>query len=66
MNKLKLKDLSKILKPYHNVWVALARDEKKVVSSGKTLKEALEKAEEKGIDDPIMTKIPKKYGNFVL
>ena len=66
MRKLKPKDLSKILKPYHNEWVALSNDEKRVVSSGKTLKKALKEAREKGIDNPIMTKVPKEYGNYVL
>lgn len=66
MKKLKLKDLSKILRPYHNEWVALSSDEKKVIASGKTLKEALKEAREKGMDNPIMTKVPKEYGNYVL
>ena len=63
---MKIKDLSKILKPYHNEWVALSDDEKKVVGSGKTLNEAIKKARRKGIDAPIVTKVPKEYGNYVL
>lgn len=63
---LKLKDLSKILRVYHNEWVALSNDEKRVVASGKTLEKALREAKERGVDNPIMTKVPKEYGNYVL
>ena len=66
MEKMKIKDLSKILKPYHNEWVALSDDEKKVVGRGKTLNEAIKRAKQKGIDFPIVTKVPKEYGNYVL
>ena len=45
---LKLVDLSKILKPYENKWVALSLDYKKVLGSGKTLKEAKKEADEAG------------------
>jgi len=59
-------DLSKILKPYSNEWVALSEDEKKVVASGKTVKEVLQKAKVKGENSPILTKVPKDYCTFVL
>ena len=47
MQKQTLKpiDLSKILLPYENKWVALSEDSKKVLGSGKTLEEARKKAE---------------------
>lgn len=64
--ELKTIDLSKILEPYSNQWVALSEDEKRVVAAGKTVKEALEKAKEKGEDSPILTKVPTEYGNYVL
>jgi hypothetical protein len=59
-------DLSKILEPYSNEWVALSKDETRVVASGKTVKETLQKAIEKGERSPILTKVPKEYGNYVL
>lgn len=40
-------DLSKILLPYENKWVALSEDNKKVLGAGKTLKEAEKQAEKK-------------------
>ena len=59
-------DLSKILGPYSDEWVALSFDGKKIVASGKTVKETLKKAKEKGEKSPILTKVPKEYGNYVL
>lgn len=38
-------DLSKKLLPYENKWVALSQDQKEVLGSGKTLKEAEREAE---------------------
>jgi hypothetical protein len=38
--KIAKPDLSKILEPYENQWVALSPDYTTVVASGKTLKEA--------------------------
>lgn len=67
MEKLTIKkDLSKTLESYSDEWVALSEDAKKVVGEGKTAKEALREAKEKGEDNPIMTKVPKEYGNYVL
>lgn len=66
MEKQKTKDLSKILRPYSDEWVALSKDETKVVGSGKNLKQALEQAEKNGEEKPIITKVPKEYGSYVL
>ena len=44
-------DLSSILKPYEGQWVALSEDNKAVLGSGKTAKEALLNAEKKGSSD---------------
>lgn len=63
---LKSKDLSKILEPYSNEWVALSEDEERVVGHGKTVKEAIEKAKAKGVNSPVVTKVPTEYGNYVL
>ena len=63
---IKSKDLSKILESYSDEWVGLSEDEKRVVSSGKTVKDVLRRAKEKGVESPIVTKVPEEYGNFVL
>lgn len=65
-SSIKVKDLSKILEPYSDEWVALSEDEERVVGSGKTIKEVLREAKEKGENAPIITKVPKEYGNYVL
>ena len=45
---LKPIDLSKKLLPYENKWVALSEDQRRVLGSGKTLKEAEKQAKKKG------------------
>lgn len=55
-----VKNWTKIYKKYKGLWVALAKDEITVLSSAKSLKEASEKAYEKGFNDPIMMFVPKE------
>ncbi|KKQ21446.1 MAG: hypothetical protein US45_C0054G0005 [Candidatus Nomurabacteria bacterium GW2011_GWA1_37_20] len=58
-------DWTKIYKKYKGLWVALADDEVTVLSSGKTLKEALEKAKKNGYSDPILTRMPESLFTYV-
>ncbi len=39
-------DITKLLEPYENKWVALSLDHKKVLGAGETLKEAKTKAKD--------------------
>ena len=57
-------DWSEIYKKYKGQWVGLMPDEKTVVSSGKTAKEAWEKAIKK-IKKPILTRVPSKLISYV-
>ena len=66
MLAIKEKDLSKILKKYSNEWVALSYDEKKVISHGQNLANVIEEAKKTGERNPIVTRVPKDYGNYVL
>lgn len=50
-------DLSKLLKPYENKWVALTKDEEKVICSGKSAKKVYNEALRKGYEEPILTKV---------
>ena len=59
-------DLSDILSPYRNQWVALSASEDKVVAHGNSLKKVVEDAEKKGESDPIVTKVPNDFKVFVL
>lgn len=47
-------DWTNLCKKYQGQWVALKDDEKTVVASGKTAKEVLEKAQNKGFKKPIL------------
>lgn len=58
-------DWTKIYKKYKGLWVALADDEVTVVGSGKTLKEALLQANEKGNKSPILTRMPENLVPYV-
>jgi len=53
----KMIDLTAILSPFEGKWVALSRDEKKVVGSGRTLKEVVRAAEKKNCKDPVYTQV---------
>lgn len=66
MDKNRYKDLSKLLKNYSEEWVALSEDESRVVSSGQKVEEVIEKAHKSGEKNPIVTRVPKNYGNYVL
>lgn len=59
MQKQTLKpiDLSRILLPYENKWVALSEDQKEILGSGNSLKEA-EKQAEKNNKRYIFLKVP--------
>lgn len=62
-------DMTKIYgnKSYKGKWVAVEdyKTKPRVVALGKTLKEAMEKAQEKGFKLPLMMQVPKKILPFV-
>lgn len=57
-------DLSKILQPYENKWVALSWDHKKILGSGETLKKAEIEAQRTG-RKYIFIKLPPYNVNYV-
>ena len=59
-------DLTGILEPYLNKWVALSKDQTIVVGSGDTLTEALQKAQRKGAEQPVIMFVPGISGPHVL
>ena len=58
-------DWTQIFKKYKGELIALKDDEKTVVASGRTAKEALAKAVKKGSKSPILTRIPSKLVSYV-
>lgn len=58
-------DWTKIYKKYKGLWVALKEDEKTVVASGKTAREAWRRAQKKGTEKPILTRMPEKIVTYV-
>lgn len=53
-------------KKYPDQWVALESKSGKVVGSGKTAKVAYEESQKSGVKEPVLTKIPKHYGFYIL
>lgn len=58
-------DWSPIYKKYKGLWVALAQDEITVLASGKTAKEAWDKAQKKGFKKPILAQMPANLMPYV-
>ena len=52
------RDFIWIHKKYKGKWIALTLDEKTVIASGDSLKKILQDAKKKGIDHPVVMKIP--------
>lgn len=45
-----------------NSWVALSEDETRIVATGRTYAEAVEKSECAGVKDPVIVKTPPAWG----
>jgi hypothetical protein len=58
-------DWTNIIKKYKSLWVALKDDEKTVIASGKTAKEALSNAAKKGNSNPILSRVPGKINTYI-
>jgi hypothetical protein len=58
MNKEKRADLSSLLRPYENKWVALSMDNSKVIESGTSLDDLLKKLKGKDKRDLEFLKVP--------
>lgn len=53
------KNFIEIHKKYKGKWIALTLDEKKVIASGDSLQKILKISQKKGLEHPIVMKIPK-------
>ena len=54
-----------IYKKYKGYWVALKDDEKTVIASGKTAREALKRAKKEGYKKPILFRVPTEIIAYV-
>ena len=63
---MKVMDMTPIIKKYPGYFVALSYNRKKVLGKGHTAEEALEEAKDKGIKDPILTRIPEENRSYLL
>jgi sugar diacid utilization regulator len=58
-------DWTKIYKKYKGLWIALDEKERKVVAFDKDAKKAYKKARKKGIEVPILFRVPSKIIPYV-
>ena len=56
----------KELSQYAQQWVALSPKTRKIVASAKNPKQALLEAQKRGENDPILTRVPKRFDSYVL
>lgn len=58
-------NLSKLLKGFSSGWVAISSDYKKVLASGKSLKQVTEKIKKLNREDVVLLPVAKNYRGFV-
>ena len=59
------KDLSKILEPFENEWVAISSDQDNVLASGESLREVESKLDKSQIHEVIFYKVPPFSSVFI-
>lgn len=63
---MKATNLKLLSKKYPDQWVAVESRSGKVVGASRSAKVAYEQSQQKGIKVPLMMKIPKEYGTYIL
>lgn len=58
-------DWTDIYKKYKGLWVALKEDEITVISSGKTVKDVMNKSKKKGFESPILFRVPTRIIPYI-
>ncbi len=58
-------DWTNLFKRYKGKWVALKSDERSVIGSGKTAKQAWKMAVQSGYTKPILTRMPAKLVTYI-
>ncbi len=62
-----VKDVSKLLAGVpKGAWVALSRDEERVIAYAAELQDAIQKAKDAGENDPIVIRVPEADGTTLL
>ncbi len=63
---MKVTNYKLLSKKYPDQWVALESKTGKVTGASKSAKVAYEQSQQKGIKVPLMMKIPREYGAYIL
>lgn len=64
--KVQSQDFSKSFKGYSSKWVAFKPQTTKVIAVGNSPKSVIAKARKNGVDNPVLTRVPKDYGTYIL
>jgi hypothetical protein len=56
---------SRQFRKYRGLWVAFKSDETTVAGSGKTAKAAAEKAKKKGVQAPVLVRMPRNLDAYI-
>jgi hypothetical protein len=56
-SKVAVADLTKLLKPYRSGWVALSKDQRRVVGAAETLQGTHDQALERGVPNAVFVKV---------
>ena len=64
-NSMRALDRTAMAKKYKGKWVALRADRKTVIGSGSTAKQVMAIARKKGVDTPIITRMPRVIRPFI-
>jgi len=61
-------DMSEVLRGFEGKWVALSTKDGQIVvsGSGKSLGEAIQRAREKGVHDPVLIRVPSESISYVI
>ena len=64
---LAVKDISKLLADVpKGAWVALSKDEERLIAYAAELQDVIQKAKDAGENDPIVTRVPETAGTTLL
>jgi len=64
---LAVKDISKLLAGVpKGAWVALSKDEERLIAYGAELQDVIQKAKDAGENDPIVTRVPEADGTTLI
>lgn len=63
---MKAVDMTRVIRKYPGLFVALSRNRKKVLGKGTTPEQALREARKRGVKIPLLTRIPEENRSYLV